>query len=166
MKSNHHAPIPSDIAFTPTVKAIQSEKGSRDSYAKIELGYGWETTVTLELSEFLAGLDTFFLELQTPSANLTFNIEAARRAFYGSSTTRRWASPTLEAIASTLRLAISKRIPKPLSSPSIFYVVAESNSGERRALWKVTPSLRLHWLHPGMKLKSSELFSFRWKLGT
>ncbi len=53
--------FPSDIAFTPTVKAIQSEKGSRDSYAKIELGYGWETTVTLELSEFLGGLDTFFL---------------------------------------------------------------------------------------------------------
>lgn len=53
--------FPSDIAFTPTVKSIQTEKGSRDTYAKVELGYGWETTVTHELKEFLAGLDTFFL---------------------------------------------------------------------------------------------------------
>lgn len=53
--------FPSDIAFTPTVKAVQTAKGSRDTYAKMELGYGWETTVTRELKEFLAELDTFFL---------------------------------------------------------------------------------------------------------
>ncbi len=27
---------PSDIAFTPAVKAVQAAKGSRDSYAKAE----------------------------------------------------------------------------------------------------------------------------------
>ena len=51
----------SDVAFTPAVKAIQTEKGSRASYAKVEQGRGWQTAVTLELTAFLAGLDMFYL---------------------------------------------------------------------------------------------------------
>lgn len=51
---------PSDVAFTPAVKAIQSAKGSRDTYAKVEGGHGWETTVTDELAAFLAELDMFY----------------------------------------------------------------------------------------------------------
>lgn len=52
---------PSDFAFTPTVKAIQTEKGSRTAYAKVEQGGGWQTRVTPELEQFLAGLDMFYL---------------------------------------------------------------------------------------------------------
>src|SRR5437016_1456397 len=37
---------PSDVAFTPAVKAIQERKGSRRSYARMERGDGWQTTVT------------------------------------------------------------------------------------------------------------------------
>jgi uncharacterized protein len=51
----------SDIAFTPAVKAIQTEKGSRSNYARMERGGGWETTVTPELQAFLAELDMFYL---------------------------------------------------------------------------------------------------------
>ncbi len=51
----------SDIAFTPTVKAIQLEKGSRGSYARMEQGQGWATTVTPDLQHFLADLDMFYL---------------------------------------------------------------------------------------------------------
>jgi predicted pyridoxine 5'-phosphate oxidase superfamily flavin-nucleotide-binding protein len=53
--------FPSDIAFTPAVKAIQEEKGSRVKYSRMENGYGWQTTVTDELAEFLASLDMFYL---------------------------------------------------------------------------------------------------------
>ncbi len=53
--------IPSDIAFTAAVKEIQTEKGSRDSYARLERGRGWQTSVTPELAEFLSGLDMFYL---------------------------------------------------------------------------------------------------------
>ena len=49
---------PSDIAFTPAVKAVQNAKGSRAGYAKVEQR-GWRTTVTPDLAEFLAGLDMF-----------------------------------------------------------------------------------------------------------
>ncbi len=51
---------PSDIAFTPAVKAVQAAKGSRDGYAKVERR-GWQTRVTPDLAEFLAGLDMFYL---------------------------------------------------------------------------------------------------------
>lgn len=51
----------SDIAFTPAVKSIQSQKGSRNSYARMEQSGGWQTTVTSDLAEFLAGLDMFYL---------------------------------------------------------------------------------------------------------
>jgi predicted pyridoxine 5'-phosphate oxidase superfamily flavin-nucleotide-binding protein len=51
---------PSDIAFTPAVKIVQAAKGSRGSYAKVERR-GWQTCVTPDLAEFLAGLDMFYL---------------------------------------------------------------------------------------------------------
>ena len=52
---------PSDIAFTPTVKSIQSQKGSRDSYARVEQGRGWQTKITHDLESFLGQLDMFYL---------------------------------------------------------------------------------------------------------
>jgi uncharacterized protein len=51
---------PSDIAFTPAVKSIQTKKGSRAAYAKVEKR-GWRTLVTPDLVEFLAELDMFYL---------------------------------------------------------------------------------------------------------
>jgi uncharacterized protein len=51
---------PSDIAFTPAVKGIQSAKGSRAGYAKVERR-GWQTLVTPELSDFLTEMDMFYL---------------------------------------------------------------------------------------------------------
>jgi predicted pyridoxine 5'-phosphate oxidase superfamily flavin-nucleotide-binding protein len=51
---------PSDIAFTPAVKAVQAAKSSRAGYAKVERR-GWPTRVTADLAEFLAGLDMFYL---------------------------------------------------------------------------------------------------------
>lgn len=51
----------SDIAFTPAVKSIQVQKGSRAAYAKAEQGRGWKTRITPDLTEFIAGLDMFYL---------------------------------------------------------------------------------------------------------
>jgi predicted pyridoxine 5'-phosphate oxidase superfamily flavin-nucleotide-binding protein len=51
----------SDIAFTPAVKAIQTAKGSRSSYAKVEQNGGWKTRITPDLAEFVADLDMFYL---------------------------------------------------------------------------------------------------------
>ena len=51
----------SDIAFSPTVKAVQAERGSRTAYARVERGGGFETGVTDDLAGFLAEIDTAFL---------------------------------------------------------------------------------------------------------
>lgn len=51
----------SDVAFTPTVKAIQVRKGSRAAYARMEQGDGWNTTVTPDLAEFIAAQTSVFL---------------------------------------------------------------------------------------------------------
>jgi predicted pyridoxine 5'-phosphate oxidase superfamily flavin-nucleotide-binding protein len=53
--------IASDIAFTPTVKAIQTRKGSRSAYAKMEAGIGWKTTITPDLVALLAEQTSIFL---------------------------------------------------------------------------------------------------------
>lgn len=51
----------SDIAFSPTVKAIQDTRGSRASYARMEAKGGWSTTVTRDLASFLATTRSFYL---------------------------------------------------------------------------------------------------------
>ena len=51
----------SDIAFTPTVKAIQAARGSRESYAKIEARGGFRTEVSADLADFLTHVDTAYL---------------------------------------------------------------------------------------------------------
>ena len=55
----------SDIAFPPAVKAIQTRKGSRASYAKVEQSGGWNTEITDGLQSFLADLDMFYLGTTT-----------------------------------------------------------------------------------------------------
>ncbi len=56
------APIfPSDVAFTPTVKDIQSRKGSRDAYARVEQNGGWQTEIDAALASFIGEQTSFFL---------------------------------------------------------------------------------------------------------
>ncbi|WP_192182478.1 pyridoxamine 5'-phosphate oxidase family protein [Mesorhizobium amorphae] len=51
----------SDVAFTPTVKAIQSRKGSRDAYARVEERGGWQSEITPDLAGFIEAQTSIFL---------------------------------------------------------------------------------------------------------
>lgn len=51
----------SDVAFTPTVKAIQSRKGSRAAYARMEEKGSWGTLITPELAAFIEAQISVFL---------------------------------------------------------------------------------------------------------
>jgi predicted pyridoxine 5'-phosphate oxidase superfamily flavin-nucleotide-binding protein len=51
----------SDVAFSPAVKAIQAQRGSRSAYARQEKGGGFETGVNGDLRDFLEQIDTAFL---------------------------------------------------------------------------------------------------------
>jgi predicted pyridoxine 5'-phosphate oxidase superfamily flavin-nucleotide-binding protein len=57
--------VSSDIAFTPTVKAIQSRKGSRRSYASMEQRGSWPTQITDDLKAFIEAQTSVFLATAT-----------------------------------------------------------------------------------------------------
>src|SRR5271167_428497 len=61
MKRPAPTSYPSDIAFTPTVKAIQNRKGSRPGYAGMEERGSWETRITPDLAEFIGRQASVFL---------------------------------------------------------------------------------------------------------
>ena len=51
----------SDVAFTPSVKAVQSRKGSRRAYEHMEQGGSWETAITPDLASFITVQTSVFL---------------------------------------------------------------------------------------------------------
>lgn len=51
----------SDVAFTPTVKAVQSRKGSREGYGRMEQRGSWQSRITPELAAFVAAQTSVFL---------------------------------------------------------------------------------------------------------
>lgn len=54
-------PYASDIAFTPTVKALQTQRGSRRAYAHMEAAGSWQTRITPDLEAFIAEQRSVFL---------------------------------------------------------------------------------------------------------
>ena len=52
---------PSDIVFTPSVKAQQEAHGSRAGYARFETTRGWESRVTPILAEFIAAQTSLYM---------------------------------------------------------------------------------------------------------
>jgi uncharacterized protein len=52
---------PSDVAFTPTVKAMQERMGSREMYAHVEVEHGWRTALTPDIRSFIEAQTSVFL---------------------------------------------------------------------------------------------------------
>jgi len=51
----------SDLAFTPAVKAVQTRRGSRRAYARMEEKGSWKTRITPDLTEFIAAQTSIFI---------------------------------------------------------------------------------------------------------
>ena len=58
---DRHTTYTSDVAFTDVVKAIQTRKGSRDAYARMEQGGSWERLITAELKAEIEAQRSVFL---------------------------------------------------------------------------------------------------------
>lgn len=71
----------SDIAFTPTVKAVQARKGSRRSYARMEQSGGWATDLDDNLADFIAGQRSFFLATANASGQPYIQHRGGPRGF-------------------------------------------------------------------------------------
>ncbi len=55
----------SDIAFTPSVKAVQERLGSRRIYSGASERSGWSDVIGEDLAEFIAGRDSLYLATAT-----------------------------------------------------------------------------------------------------
>jgi predicted pyridoxine 5'-phosphate oxidase superfamily flavin-nucleotide-binding protein len=53
--------FPSDVIFTPTVKALQQARGSRHAYARMEQGRGFQTGITDDMRGFIEAQTTLYL---------------------------------------------------------------------------------------------------------
>lgn len=51
----------SDVAFTPTVKAIQERKGSRRAYRRMEESGSWDRSLTPTITEFISRQRSAFI---------------------------------------------------------------------------------------------------------
>ncbi len=51
----------SDVAFTPSVKAVQARKGSRGAYQRMEEKGAWQTKITPDLVAFIEAQRSIFL---------------------------------------------------------------------------------------------------------
>lgn len=55
------APLASDVAFTPVVKAIQARKGSRAAYERMEKAGSWAQAISAELKAEIEAQTSVFL---------------------------------------------------------------------------------------------------------
>jgi hypothetical protein len=63
MRASHA--FSSDIAFTPSVKAVQARKASREAYRRMEERGGWRRGITPELAAFIEAQTSVFLATAT-----------------------------------------------------------------------------------------------------
>jgi uncharacterized protein len=72
---------PSDIAFTPAVKAVQARKGSRETYARVEQNRPWRTEIDDDLAAFLAEIDSFFISTASAGGQPTIQHRGGPKGF-------------------------------------------------------------------------------------
>lgn len=58
----------SDVAFSPSVKAVQEARGSRAHFARLEDKGGWRTEITPDLAAFIARRTSFYLATASADA--------------------------------------------------------------------------------------------------
>jgi hypothetical protein len=58
---NEESKYPSDVVFTPAVKEVQEQLGSRKNYARMEERGGWQTEIDSGLEQFIANMDSFYM---------------------------------------------------------------------------------------------------------
>lgn len=68
MSSNPGTSPASDVAFSPSVKAVQARKGSRAAYARMEASAGWATRIDDDLRDFIERQTSVFLATASADA--------------------------------------------------------------------------------------------------
>jgi hypothetical protein len=107
---------PSDVAFTTSVKAVQTRKGSRRSYERMEERGSWQTRITPDLARFIEAQTSIFLGTANKNGQPYIQHRGGPPVSCRRSTTRPSGSRTSPGTGNTSRRAISRTIPRPISS--------------------------------------------------
>lgn len=101
--------VSSDVAFTPAVKAIQTRKGSRESYARVEERGGWRTEIDENLAAFISEQTSFSWPHPRLMGSLTSSIAVAPPVSFTFWTRARSRSRISAVTSSTSRREICRR---------------------------------------------------------
>ena len=112
----HAHSYPSDVAFTPTVKAVQTRKGSRRSYERMEERGSWQTRITPDLAGFIAAQTSIFLATANTDGQPYIQHRGGPPGFLQVLDDKTIGSPISPATGNTSRRAISRTIPRRISS--------------------------------------------------
>ena len=115
----------SDIAFTPTVKAVQVQHGSRDAYARMERERGWEQTITPELEAFIAERDALYLGTANADGQPYIQHRGGPKGFV--------VSANLLHGFGRFILSNERQLPCSVATPQQAMAAIEGNSRQRRA---------------------------------
>jgi predicted pyridoxine 5'-phosphate oxidase superfamily flavin-nucleotide-binding protein len=130
----------SDVAFTPSVKAIQARRGSRKAYAQREEAGGWPTRITPDLADFIAGQTSVFLATANKHGQPYIQHRGGPPGFLRVLDDKTIGFADFVGTGNTSRSAISPTIRRSISSSSTTCIAAASKSGARRASSKAMPS--------------------------
>ena len=95
----------SDIAFTPAVKALQEQLGSRAGYARMEEKGGWARAITNDLRAFIQERDSFYLGTASADGRPYIQHRGGPKGFLRVIDETTWASSTTRETASIFPLA-------------------------------------------------------------
>jgi predicted pyridoxine 5'-phosphate oxidase superfamily flavin-nucleotide-binding protein len=95
----------SDIAFSASVKAEQTRRGSRLQFERIEAIKGWPSTITPDLAALIASVRSFYLATASADGQPYVQHRGTHQDFCTPSMRRRWLSPIMLAIGSIGNLA-------------------------------------------------------------
>src|SRR5262245_5028243 len=106
----------SDIAFTPSIKQVQTRKGSREAYRRMEERGSWETRITPDLAAFIAAQTSVFLATVNAEGQPYIQHRGGPPGFLKVVDAKTMASSIFPVTASTSPRAISRTIPRRICS--------------------------------------------------
>jgi len=114
METSHE--YSSDIAFTPSIKAVQTRKGSRQAYHRVEERGSWPTQITPDLAAFIEAQTSVFLATVSVEGQPYIQHRGGPAGFLRVLDDKTSALSIFPVTGNTLRRAISQIIPRPTSS--------------------------------------------------
>jgi len=156
----------SDVAFTPAIKSIQAEKGSRSNYSRMEASGSWETSVTPELETFLSDLDMFYLGTSNAGGQPYIQYRGGSPGFLKVVNEKTLGFADFGGNRQYISLGNASETPRRSSSSSITRKAAASNSGALCALSRMTRRFSISFVTRPTRGKSSGPSCSRSKRGT